>query len=80
MEERKMKAEDLKLMRMSFFLKAIIISWSFYLSLQAESQPESIFYLCVSILFAGLIIFQADRYRNLRKRITEGPDESSEDF
>ena len=80
MEEKKLKAEDLKLMRMSFFLKAIIILWSFYLSLQAESQPESIFYLCVSILFAGLIIFQADRYRNLRKRTTEGPDESSEDF
>jgi hypothetical protein len=80
MEEKKMKAEDLKLMRMSFFLKAIIILWSFYLSLQAESQPESIFYLCVSILFAGLIIFQADRYRNLRKRTTEGPDENSEDF
>ena len=80
MEEKKRKAEDLKLMRMSFFLKAIIISWSFYLSLQSESQPESIFYLCVSILFAGLIIFQADRYRTLRKRTTEGPDESSEDF
>ena len=80
MEEKKMKAEDLKLMRMSFFLKAIIILWSFYLSLQAESQPESIFYLCVSILFAGLIIFQADRYRNLRKRTTEGMDENSEDF
>ena len=80
MEEKKMKAEDLKLMRMSFFLKAIIILWSFYLSLQAESQPESIFYLCVSILFAGLIIFQADRYRNLRKRTIEGMDENSEDF
>ena len=80
MEEKKLKAEDLKLMRMSFFFKAIIILWSFYLSLQAESQPESIFYLCVSILFVGLIIFQADRYRNSRKRTTEGPDESSEDF
>jgi hypothetical protein len=80
MEEKKMKAEDLKLMRMSFFLKAIIISWSFYLSLHAESQPESIFYLCVSILFAGLIIFQADRYRSLKKRITENTEESREDF
>ena len=75
-----MKAEDLKLMRMSFFLKAIIISWSFYLSLQAESQPESIFYLCVSIVFAGLIIFQADKYRSLKKRITENTEESSEDY
>lgn len=75
-----MKAEDLKLMRMSFFLKAIIISWSFYLSLQAESQPESIFYLCVSIVFAGLIIFQADKYRSLKKRITENAEESSEDY
>ena len=75
-----MKAEDLKLMRMSFFLKAIIITWSFYLALEAEYPPESIFYLCVSILFAGLVIFQADRYRSLRKRTTEGPDESSEDF
>jgi hypothetical protein len=80
MEEKKMKAEDLKLMRMSFFLKAIIISWSFYLSLQAESQPESIFYLCVSIVFAGLIIFQADKYRSLKKRITENTEESSEDY
>ena len=80
MEEKKMKAEDLKLMRMSFFLKAIIISWSFYLSLQAESQPESIFYLCVSIVFAGLIIFQADKYRSLKKRITENAEESSEDY
>ena len=75
-----MKAKDLKLMRMSFFLKAIIISWSFYLSLQAESQPESIFYLCVSIVFAGLIIFQADKYRSLKKRITENAEESSEDY
>ncbi len=75
-----MKAEDLKLMRMSFFLKSIIISWSFYLSLQAESQPESIFYLCVSIVFAGLIIFQADKYRSLKKRITENAEESSEDY
>ena len=75
-----MKAEDLKLMRMSFFLKAIIISWSFYLSLQAESQPESIFYLCVSIVFAGLIIFQADKYRSLKKRITENAEESGEDY
>ena len=80
MEEKKMKAEDLKLMRMRFFLKAIIISWSFYLSLQAESQPESIFYLCVSIVFAGLIIFQADKYRSLKKRITENAEESSEDY
>ena len=75
-----MKAEDLKLMRMRFFLKAIIISWSFYLSLQAESQPESIFYLCVSIVFAGLIIFQADKYRSLKKRITENAEESGEDY
>ena len=80
MEEKKMKAEDLKLMRMSFFLKVIIISWSFYLSLQAETQPESIFYLCVSILFAGLIIFQAERYRSLKKNIAENTEESREDF
>ena len=80
MEEKKMKAEDLKLMRMSFFLKAVIISWSFYLSLQAETQPESIFYLCVSILFAGLIIFQAERYRSLKKNIAENTEESREDF
>jgi hypothetical protein len=80
MEEKKMQAEDLKLMRMSFFLKAIIISWSFYLSLQTETQVESIFYLCVSILFAGLIIFQADRYRSLKKRITDNREESREDF
>jgi len=80
MEEKKMKAEDLKLMRMSFFLKAIIITWSFYLALVAESPPESIFYLCVSIVFAGLIIFQADKYRSLKKRITENAEESSEDY
>jgi len=67
MEKKLYKPEDLKLMKVSLFLKAIIISWSFYLSLQAETRPESIFYLAVSILFAGLLIFQGSKYKSLRK-------------
>lgn len=67
MEKKIIKSEDLKLMRLSLFLKSIIISWSFYLSVQAESWPESIFYLCVSILFVGLLIFQGSKYNSLRK-------------
>jgi hypothetical protein len=80
MEEKKINGEDLKVLRMSLFLKAIIISWSFYLSLGAESRPESIFYLCVSILFAGLIIFQAEKYRSIKKRIAETTSGGDEDF
>ncbi|MCX5898079.1 MAG: hypothetical protein NTY29_07785 [Proteobacteria bacterium] len=75
MEKKIIKSEDLKLMRLSLFLKSIIISWSFYLSVQAESWPESIFYLCVSILFVGLLIFQGSKYNSLRKE----PIEESED-
>jgi hypothetical protein len=75
MEKKIIKSEDLKLMRLSLFLKSIIISWSFYLSVQAESWPESIFYLCVSIFFVGLLIFQGSKYNSLRKQ----PIEDSED-
>ena len=75
MEKKIIKSEDLKLMRLSLFLKSIIISWSFYLSVQAESWTESIFYLCVSILFVGLLIFQGSKYNSLRKE----PIEESKD-
>jgi hypothetical protein len=71
MEKKIFKPEDLKLMKLSLFLKSIIISWSFYLSLQAETRPESIFYLAVSILFAGLLIFQGSKYKSLRKTVEE---------
>ncbi len=80
MQEKKITGEDLKVIKMSLFLKAIIISWSFYLSLGAESRPESIFYLCVAILFAGLIIFQADKYRSIKKRVTEATGGRDEGF
>jgi hypothetical protein len=75
MEKKRFKPEDLKLMRLSLFLKAIIISWSFYLSLQAESWPESIFYLAVSILFVGLLIFQGSKYKSMRKEPVEESEE-----
>jgi hypothetical protein len=75
MEKKILKSEDLKLMRLSLFLKAIIISWSFYLSLQAESWPESVFYLAVSILFVGLLIFQGSKYKSLRKEPVEESEE-----
>jgi hypothetical protein len=75
MEKKIIKSEDLKLMRLSLFLKSIIISWSFYLSVQAESWPESIFYLCVSILFVGLLIFQGSKYNSLRKETVEESEE-----
>jgi hypothetical protein len=67
MEKKMTKPEDLKLMQVSLFLKSIIISWSFYLAVQAEYWPESVFYLSVSILFAGLLIFQGSKYNSLRK-------------
>jgi hypothetical protein len=67
MEKRKFKPEDLRLMRLSLFLKTVIVSWSFYLATRAETWPESIFYMCVSIVFAGLFIFQMGKYRSIKK-------------
>jgi hypothetical protein len=75
MEKKMIKPEDLKLMRLSLFLKSIIISWSFYLAFQAEYWPESIFYLAVSILFVGLLIFQGSKYNSLRKETVEESEE-----
>ncbi len=71
MEKRQLKPEDLKYMRTSLFLKAIIVTWSFYLATRAETWPESIFYLCVSVLFAGFFIFQFSKYRSFKKQTTE---------
>lgn len=75
MKKNKIKAEDLKFIRTSLFLKMIIISWSFYLAIRAETWQESIFYLCVSIVFAGLLIFQTSKYRNFKKQTTENTEQ-----
>ncbi len=74
MEKRKLKPEDLKFMRTSLFLKAIIVTWSFYLAVWAETWPESIFYLCVSVLFTGFFIFQLSKYRSIKKQTTENAE------
>lgn len=76
MEDKESKQSELKLIRVSLFLKVIIISWSFYLAIKGETWPESIFYLSISILFAGLFVFQVNKYRNKKKGTAEHAEDA----
>ena len=54
---------NIQAIRFSLGLKIIIISWALYSAITTDETSVSIFYLVVSILFAGLFVFQLDYYR-----------------
>lgn len=54
-------------MRISLGIKLVVVAWTFYAALQTPDWGLSVFYLVVSICFAGLFVFQLDFYRRHRK-------------
>ena len=65
---------NLTALRFSLALKVIIVIGAFYASLQTGDMVTSIFYLVVSILFAGLFLFQLDYYRKQKTGQDNRPD------
>jgi heme/copper-type cytochrome/quinol oxidase subunit 4 len=62
---------ELRSIRISLVLKIIITVWSLYVAVKSELFWQGIFYLAVSILFAGLFIFQLGYYRDKVKKGSE---------
>jgi len=74
MEKKNLESFDIKAIRVSLVLKVIIIVWAFIASLQSDEFSLSMFYLVLSIIFAGLFIFQLNFYR--KKKRSVGNDEA----
>jgi hypothetical protein len=53
----------LNAIRFSLCLKAVVVGWAFYYALRTDDVAVSLLYLVVSIVFAGLFVFQLDFYR-----------------
>lgn len=63
MGDNTLSTRELRTIRISMVLKIVIILWSLYIAITSDTVWMSIFYLAVSILFAGLFVFQLSYYR-----------------
>ena len=68
MENKNRDQTYLRGIKFSLYLKLIIIAWSFCIAVRSETLYVSILYLVVSIVFAGLFIFQLDYYNKERMK------------
>jgi hypothetical protein len=54
---------ELKTIRISMVLKVVITLWALYIAVTSDTVWMSVLYLAVSIVFAGLFVFQLSYYR-----------------
>lgn len=69
---------NLSAIRFSLCLKVVITLWAFYYAVTSDDASTGILYLVVSILFAGLFVFQLDFYRKKKAGRESSKNDSEE--